>query len=329
MPANLNPQYYAAEERYKQAKDDREMLKALKEMLAIIPKHKGTEKLQADIKRKIAHAKENQQTKKSKGPKRFSYHVEKEGAGQIGVIGPPNTGKSQLVNSLAQVSFETAPYPFTTRIFQPAMMPFEDIKIQLIDLPPFSKEHMENWVPSLVKNCDAILLVFDFGSDDLLDQVEATLDLLHLHKIEIENKTGALEDDPRWKLLKTILAGNKMDISAANDNFAIFKEFYKDRFFVIPVSAKEHLALDNLKYAIFKLLNIVRIYSKRPGHEPDYDKPFILPAGKTVYDFACSVHQDFAQNLKFARVWGKSTFEGQRVTKEHVLEDKDVVELHE
>ena len=128
MPANLTPQYHAAEERYKQARDDREKMKALKEMMAYIPKHKGTEKLQADIKRKIARLKDDMEVKRSKGGHRFSFSVEREGAAQIVVVGPPNVGKSCLISNLTDTNLEVADYPFTTRIFQPAMMQYEDFQ---------------------------------------------------------------------------------------------------------------------------------------------------------------------------------------------------------
>lgn len=327
MPANLTPVYFAAEEKYKQAKDDRERLKALREMLAVIPKHKGTDKLQGDIKRKIAKLKEEQQTKKTKGPKRFAYHVDKEGAGQISVVGPPNTGKTQLVNSLTNANFEVGNYSFTTRIFQPAMMPYEDIQIQLVDFPPLSKEYMENWVPSLIKNSDALLLVIDFSRDDLLDQLEASLELLKYHKIEIENNRHDKEDF-RWGYLRSLLIANKTDIPESNENLSIYKEFYGDRFPVFTTSAKDKTAIGELKQEIVRLLNIVRIYSKRPGYDPEYDSPFILSRGKTLMGFAKTVHHDFASNLKYARVWGKNKFEGQRITKDYILEDKDVIELH-
>lgn len=327
MPANLTPQYFSAEERYKDAKDDRERLKALKEMLAVIPKHKGTEKLQADIKRKIARLKDDLQYKKSKGPKRFSYTIERDGAGQIAVVGPPNAGKSHIVNSLANVNFEVADYSFTTRIFQPAMMPYEDIQVQLVDLPPFAREYMENWIPSLIKNCDALLLVFDFSNDDLLDQIETTLELLHYYKIEVEDENIAKED-VRWTYLKSILIGNKMDMPNSEENYSIFKKFYGERFSIVTTLANDQMAIQKLKQEIVRLLSIVRVYSKRPRYEPEYNNPFILSRGKTVIDFAQTVHQDFAKNLKFARVWSRNKFNGQRVTKDYVLEDKDVIELH-
>jgi len=328
MPANLTPQYFSAEQRYKQAKDDRERLKALKEMLAVIPKHKGTDKLQGDIKRKIARLKDNIQDKKSKkGAKRFSFSVDKEGAAQIAIVGPPNVGKSQIVNSLTNTAHDVADYPFTTRIFQPAMMPYEDIQVQLVDLPPISLEYMENWIPSMIRGADAMLLIFDLSEDNLLDQVDTTFEILQHYKIGFEGKNIG-EKDIRWAYLETIIIGNKFDLPQAADNLEILKEFYDELFSIFVISSKNQADIEKLRQEIIKRLNIVRVYSKRPGHNPEYGNPFVFPRGSDLIDFAQEVHKDFAENLKFAKVWGINKFDGQRITKDYVLEDKDVIELH-
>jgi small GTP-binding protein len=329
MPANLTPQYLAAEERYKQAKDDREKMKALKEMLAYIPKHKGTEKLQADIKRKIARLKDEMEVKKSKGGHRFSYSVEREGAAQVVVVGPPNVGKSCLISNLTGAALEVAEYPYTTRIFQPAMMQYEDIQIQLIDLPPLSEGYTEKWVSSIIRIADMMIMVVDTSRDDLLEQVETTLSILDRFKIKA--KVSVIEDslDPiHWSLLKTLLVANKIDLQAAEDNYKILKEFYEDKFELIPVSALAKTNLDTIREKIIQSLKIIRVYSKRPGNEADTTRPFTFQKGSTLLDFAKAVHKDFAEKLKFARVWGTNVFDGQRINKDYVLQDKDVIELH-
>lgn len=328
MPANLTPQYYSAEDRYKAAKDDREKLKALKEMLAVIPKHKGTEKLQAEIKRKISHLKDELEGGKSKkGARRFSYSVEKEGAGQISIVGPPNSGKTSLVNALCSTELEVADYPFTTRIFQPAMMPFEDIQFQLVDLPPISTEYMENWVPGIIKTSDAVFLVLDLNDNALLDKIESSIELLRHHKIELIEKEKA-EEDARWTYLQSLVIGAKRDLQDAGDNLSVLKEFYQNTFPIIPSTADSAASMGIIKQHTAAMLDIVRIYSKRPGYEPEYDNPFVFPRGDTLLEFAKAVHKDFVDNLKFARVWSTSKFNGQRITKDYVLEDKDVIELH-
>ncbi len=328
MPANLTAQYYSAEEKYKNAKDDREKMKALREMLANIPKHKGTEKLQADIKRKIARLKDETEAKKSKGGHRFSYSVEREGAAQLVVVGPPNVGKSQLISTLTSAQLEVADYPFTTRIFHPAMMPYEDIQIQLVDLPPISEEYLENWVSSIIRIADMMLLVVDANRDDVLDQLEMTNQILSNFKIKPEKSRPEEETDPYWSVLKTLVLVNKIDLSHAVDNFQIFEEFYKDQFQILPVSALESINLDPIKTCIIDSLKIIRVYSKRPGHDPEMNRPYTFQQESTLMDFAKAVHKDFAQNLKFARVWGEHVFDGQRINKDYILHDKDVIELH-
>lgn len=327
MPANLTPIYYAAYERYKKASNDRERLKALKEMLSVIPKHKGTDKLQGDLKRKIARLKVDQQDKKSKKSKPFSYSIDKEGAGQITIVGPPNVGKSQLVNILSGATFEVADFPFTTRLFQPSMMVYEDIQVQLVDLPPVSDEYMEKWVPQLIKNSNGSVIVFDMSRDDLLDQVESTINCLNAFKIKLESDP-LVKEDYKWHYISSLFIGNKMDLPHAKENLSICNEFYGEHFSITPFSALNQGDIASLRNKIVKLLNIVRIYSKRPGHPPEMEKPFILSNGKTLKDLAEVVHKDFAKNLTFAKIWGENKFDGQRITKDYVLEDKDIIELH-
>ncbi len=329
MPANLTPQYMAAEERYKAARDDRERLKALKEMMALIPKHKGTEKLQAEIKRKIARLKDEMEVRRSRGGRRFSYSVEKEGAAQVMVVGPPNVGKSQLINSLTGANLEVANYPYTTRIFHPAMMPYEDIKIQLVDLPALSSQYIENWVSSMIRISDMMIIVLDISRDDVLEQMETTLSILVGFKIKCQGIAEQVpEDNIHWVCLKTVVVANKADLAGAADNFKIFEEFYQDLYEIIPVSALNHTNLDSLRRAIVDRLEIIRVYSKRPGHEPEMNHPFTFYKGDTLMDFARAIHKDFAKNLKFARVWGKDVFNGQRINKDYLLQDKDIIELH-
>jgi uncharacterized protein len=329
MPANLTPQYYAAEERYKAAKDEREKMKALKEMMAMIPKHKGTEKLQGDIKKKMARLKDEMDVKKSKGGHRFSFSVEREGAAQVMVIGPPNVGKTCLINSLTSAHLEVADYPFTTRIFFPAMMPYKDIQIQLVDLPAISEQHLENWVSSMIRISDMMLLIVDTCCDDLLDQVETTLSILEGYKIYAEGLIKNESLDPiHWINLKTIVIANKADLPTCAENLKILEEFYGERFQIIPVSAINKTNLDSIKFSVIEILQLLRVYSKRPGHDADMAQPYTFKSGDTLLDFSKAVHKDFARNLKFARVWGEGVFDGQRINKDYVLQDGDVIELH-
>ena len=328
MPANLTPQYMAAEKHYREAGTDHDRLQALKEMLRTIPKHKGTDKLQADIKRRMAALKEQVQKKGRGGKQQFSYSVKKEGLPQIALVGAPNVGKSQLIASLTNAHPEIAEYPFTTRIFLPGVIIYKNFHIQIVDLPPVSGEYMEYWVPELIRNADLAALVIDLAADDPLEQIEDTINVLKGNRIFLTNEMHDLDPYSAEYPLRTILIGNKSDNKNAPDNWEIISELYHDRFPMCPVSAKTGTNLNDLQQLFIDVLDIIRVYSKPPGKEPSKEKPFILKKGSTLEQFAVAVHHDFADQLKFARVWGASTFDGQHVNRGYLLEDEDIIELH-
>lgn len=328
MPANLTPQYFQAEKGYREAKTDRDRLRALKEMLATIPKHKGTEKLQADIKRRMATIKEEAEKRGKTGKKQFSYYVKKEGLPQVVLVGPPNVGKSQLISTLTNAQPEIADYPYTTRMYLPSVLIYKNFHIQLVDLPPISKEFMEFWVPEIIKHADAVALIINLAAEDPLEQIEDTRNLLKESRIFLTNETHEFDPYCGEHYLQTMLIGNKSDLKLAPGNWKIITELYENQFPMCPISAKNRTNLLELQQLIIDVLNIIRVYSKPPGKEPSKDRPFILKKGSTLLDFAEAVHHDFADKLKFARVWGMTKFNGQRVNREYLLEDEDIIELH-
>ncbi|MDZ7374712.1 MAG: TGS domain-containing protein [candidate division KSB1 bacterium] len=328
MPANLPPQYFEAERKYREARSTPEKLEALKEMLAVMPKHKGTEKLQADIKRRIAKLKEEAQRGRKGGGKGYSIYVEKEGAGQVTLAGLPNVGKSSLLAALTRAEPEIADYPFTTRKPQPGMLQFENISIQLVDLPPLDRCYMEAWVPGIIRVADVALLVIDLASDDPLSQAEETIEILRSHRIEpVGRAVGTAVTGPSVEK-PAVLVGNRLDVPGAQDNLQVLASLYAGTLPVVGVSAVTRAGLDDLGRTIYAMLNIVRVYAKPPGKTPDLEKPFVFRKGSTVLDFAAAVHKDFAEKLKFARVWGVNKFDGQRVNRDYVLEEGDIIELH-
>lgn len=326
MPANLTPEYKAAEEQFRSARSHQEKLEALELMLATIPKHKGTEKMQADLKRKLSKMRKSEG--KKGGKRTFSYHVEKQGAAQAILIGPPNSGKTTLINSVTNADLNVGNYPFTTRIMQPAMMPYQNIQIQLVDTPAIHPDYYERWVFGLIRYADIALLVVDLGSSDVLGNIDNLLGILE------EGRIFLVKDFPTRKLppgvchKKTILIGNKMDKKDAEDNLEIIREFYQDQFRILPVSCKTGWGLDTLKEKIFKNLGIIRVYTKSPGQDPDLKKPFILKQGQTVEDLAHQIHKDLAKQMKFARIWGEGYYDGQPVEQSHPLKDEDIIEIH-
>jgi len=329
MPANLPPQYFETEKKLKHAKTPQEKIKILEELLSIVPKHKGTEKLQALLKTKIAKLKSAAQKKPSVARHSPTHCVEKSGAGQVILIGPPNSGKSMLVKSLTNANPEIGDYPFTTRLSYPAMMDFENIQIQLVDTPPITPDYMESWLFEFIKESDGILMLLDSSDSRSVNTVEALLSLLKDKKIELysENK-GALEKKEGIFLKKALVVANKKDLLLEDDNLNTLHEFCERKYKLIPISALTGEGLDVLKRDIFLMLDVIRVFSKIPGKKADLNDPFTLQKGSSVIDMARTVHKDFALKLKYARIWSKNKYQGQMVNRDHILEDEDILELH-
>jgi ribosome-interacting GTPase 1 len=329
MPANLPPQYHKAEQEFRSAGSPAERLEKLREMYRLLPKHKGTEKLQSDLKQKMSRLKDELDHAKAGAKKTgVSYRVPHEGAGQVVLVGPPNAGKSALLTALTHARPEVAAYPFTTRAPQPGIMMWHDAPVQLVDLPPIAPEFLEPWVPGVIRSADSAILVADLGSDDLGEAVEAVLQRLAAVHTELVGTLPYDVDDESVRHLRTILAANKQDAPGAEDRLAILREWFEPRFPVIPASAQDGRGLETLREAAYHLLGVLRVYTKVPGKPADRSRPFTLPIGSTVLDLARVIHKDFEQTLKSARIWGTGVFDGQPVKRDHELHDSDVIELH-
>ena len=329
MPANLPPQYLKVEDEYRKAQSAETRLEKLRELFRLLPKHKGTEKLQSDLKQKISQLKDEQARGKATAKKGgVSYHVPREGAGQVMLIGPPNAGKSALLAALTSATPEVAPYPFTTRLPQPGMMMWEDVAVQLVDLPAISVEFVEPWVPNVIRSGDAAVLVADLASDDVADETLAVLERLEQSHTELVGELPFDNEDEATRHLKTVMAPNKFDSAGAPDRLEILREWFEPRFPIVPVSALTGEGLESLRTATYHLLGMMRIYTKVPGKAADRARPFALPIGSTVLDLAREIHRDFEHSLKSARIWGTGVFDGQAVKHDHELHDGDLVELH-
>lgn len=330
MPANLTPDYLAAEARFREAVTTEDKLAALDEMYATIPKHKGTEKLRADIKRRVSKLRDKGKQSAKKGKRFDEFHVEKQGAGQVVLLGPPNSGRSTLLSRLTLAEPEIADYPYTTRAPQPGMMEFEDVTVQLVDTPPMFGEHTEGGVISLARNADSVALVLDAADNALLDEIEEIRAETAKSRMVISGARAAEVDLAPGAVAKpAFIVANKVDLSGAADNLDVLDEFYSGEFDIYPVSALTGEGLEHLRRGMFGSLGIIRVYTKIPGKPPDLDKPFTLKKGSTLMDFAATVHKDFTQRLRFARAWGKHHLDGAQIGRDHVLEDGDVVEMHE
>lgn len=346
MPANLTPEYKQAAQALRQMREPRERLECLKEMLRTIPKHKGTEHLQAELRSRIKQLSEELTSPRQTGRTGPSYSVRPEGAAQVCLIGPPNAGKSSLHARLTGSHSDIGPYPYTTQQPVPGMLPFEDIHFQLIDLPPISKDFMEPWLVNVLQSADAVLLVVDLSDPECLEHVLTLRERLAAKRILLaEHWPGlsaadeaappgtAAEDeeelpDPFRIVLPTLLIANKSDLDPEPAEVTVLEELLGVRFPAIATSAVTGQGLDGLGPLLFRGLAIVRVYTKAPGHSPDRDRPITLRRGATVLDVARLVHKDIAQSLRFARIWGSGQFDGQQVGPEHAVADGDVIELH-
>ncbi|MGA2194200.1 MAG: GTPase [Bryobacteraceae bacterium] len=312
MPANLTADYLAAEQAYQRAQTHQEKIAALEQMLATLPKHKGTEKIQADLRRRLSQTRKESQ-KKGASHAAPPYFVKREGAGQVVLIGPPNSGKSQMVRHLTHARPEVADYPFTTRLPTPGMMLFENVQIQLVDTPPMSAEFMEPWMAQVIRPAHLSALIVDPNDPDVLGEIEFILQTLE-----------------GWQLPPPkLLAGNKCDQPGAGENFAALQALYGDRFRTVRVSAATGAGLEVFACETFRSLDLVRFYSKAPGKKPDLEVPYVLRRGATIADAAAHVHRDFAEHLKYARLFRKSyDHAGLMVERTHAVEDEDVLEFH-
>ncbi len=326
MPTNLPPDYFKIEEEYRAAKTAGEKIAHLEDMLSIIPKHKGTDRLRGDLRRKLAKLKEAAQTRKKTGRQESAFHIDKEGAGQAVLVGHANVGKSSLVAALTNAKPEVAPYPFTTWTPTPGMMKVENVQVQLIDTPPLNGDYVEPELFNLIRRADLVLLVVDLQAYPI-QQLEDTLALLEERRILPRRLQDRYTGQLRATFVPLLVVVNKNDDEGSDGDFDVFCELIEEDWQMVSVSAKTGRHFDRLERAVFERLEIVRIYSKPPGKEPDFNSPFVMKEGGTVEEFAGKVHQDFLANLKSARVWGSATHDGQMVGRDHVLQDGDVVEL--
>lgn len=330
MPANLTPQYHEAERRFREAQTPAEKVACLEEMARVIPKHKGTEKMRADIKRRISKLKNDagkNGAKRSSGPT-----VDREGAGQIVMIGAPNAGKSALLAATSKAAPEVADYPFTTRKPIPGMVRYENVQLQLVDFPPVSNDYIEPWMAQIARNADALIWVIDLGSGDLLDDIELIQQTFEAWKIKPVTEVVTpemIEDMPTGIVpIRVLVVGQKSDHPDSADNLEVFQEIYGDTWPIITVSAEQGENLDLFAKTLYDMLNVVRVYTKTPGKKADMTAPYTLPRGRTVVDVAGMVHKDFATQLKFARIWGTDKYDGQMVQRDYVVQEEDMIELH-
>jgi ribosome-interacting GTPase 1 len=326
MPTNLPPDYFVVEKECRQATSPETKIACLEEMLSIVPKHKGTDHLRADLRRRLSKLKASTQAHRGSGRQTSAFHIDKEGAGQVAVVGLPNVGKSALVATSTHATPEVADYPFTTWTPTPGMMPIEDIQVQLIDTPPLNEDFVEPELLNLIRRCDLILLVVDLQGYPI-QQLEDAIAILQENRIYPLHLQDQYAGQRQLSVIPMLVVVNKTDDESADEDFQVLRELIEGPWHLIPVSATTGRNLDGLKKAIFDQLEIIRVYSKPPGQPADLDEPFVVEKGCTVEELAAKVHKDFVERLKSARVWGSAEHDGQMVGRDYVLQDGDVVEL--
>ncbi|MCE4599331.1 MAG: TGS domain-containing protein [Desulfurococcales archaeon] len=388
MPANLTAEAKAKLAKYSEARTIEEKIQALEEFISAVPKHKGTENLLLWARRRLAELKEEKEERRRKragggGPRIF---VERAGAGQVVLIGPPNSGKSSLLARLTNARPEIAPYPFTTQTPIPGMLQYEDIQFQLVDTPPLLLDQpdspVNNRILGLARNANALLIVVGLDEPDPGYTLSRIMELLEDRGIVVTRRRGLVrilksreingvkiqgsgrmidftEDDLRRLLASyriynaiveiegdvslddvekaiyqarmykpAIIVLNKSDLPEARMKVSKIGELAGDDTPLVIASAKTGEGLNDIGGIIFKILGIIRVYTKQPNKEPD-PNPLIVPKGTTVIEAARRIHKDLARNFKYAKIWGPSArYPGQRVGGEHILEDGDLIEIH-
>lgn len=326
MPTNLPPDYFDADKRFREAQTPAEKIACLEEMISIVPKHKGTDKLRADLRRQLSRLREEAQSRKKTGGHTSAFVVEREGAGQVVILGPTNVGKSSLVAALTNAQPEVSAAPYTTWKPMPGMMPVENIQVQLVDTPPLDRDYLEGGLFELARRSDLIVLMVDLQADPL-QQLADTLAILHEHRIVPPERRTMLGDQERISFVPMLVAVNKCDDQRVDEDFEILCELFEDDCPLLPISVLAGRNLEIFKQRVLERLNVIRVYAKPPGQPPDLERPFVLKKGATIDDLALKIHRDFYNNLKSARVWGSSAFDGQLVQRDYPLQDGDIVEL--
>lgn len=352
----------------------------------MVPRHKGTERLLRQLRSKLSKLEGEAEKRRSmrKGSAAASpFHIKKEGAGQIVLVGLTTTGRSSVLRWLTHAKPEVSPHSFNTRIPVPGMMDYEDILIQLVELPAIyddmaSGKGLGPQIIGAIRNSDAVAVVIDLSRDAVLqmdsvlkelgnaslrlneqppriglektgsggvqifgvplykDDVDELKEILskYSHNVKVQlyqptTKNEILEAiDARMTYRKTIVIGTKGDSAGSSENYRALEEKYHHRFPLVAVSAEKDRGKEELKSEVFKVLDVIRVYTKEPRKKPS-EKPIVLKKEATVADLARRLPKVFQEQFKYAKVMGPSAkFDMEFVGAGHVLRDKDVVQLY-
>jgi small GTP-binding protein len=289
-------------------KEGRERVREVNALIAELPDYKNGP--YADL-RKWLLAEIEESRVRSSALNRDSIEVRHEGAAQIALVGPPNVGKSSILQALSEIQIKTGDYPFTTLRPIPALTRIGGVLVQLVEIPGLIEGANDDRgggkaLLGVLRTADAI--VFCARADAEPDELQAV-------RAEV---TLAGIDKP------AVLAATRAD-EASPDMIDRLKAAFPD-LDVVPVSVIDEASLEAFRDAVWRLTGLIRVLLRTAGTtDPE---PLALDPGATVEDVADWIHHDVAATFIGARVWGPSArFDAQRVGRDHALLDGDVVEI--
>jgi small GTP-binding protein len=288
-------------------KDGGERIKELRAILAELPDYRNGP--YGDI-RKWVNAQIVESRVRKKVVHRDSLQVRREGVAQIAFVGPPNAGKSSLLQALSSIQIKTGDYAFTTLRPVPALMRLRGVLVQLVEIPGLIEGAYEDRgggraLLGVLRAADAMVLCQDAsGPLDGLKAVRSELEAAGIAHRAIVAVTKLDEADPS--------AVQRMGAAAGLP--------------AVGVSVLDDESLERLREELWRLTGLIRVFLRRPGDSEA--EPTALEPGSTVLDAATTIHHELASACAGARVWGSSAkFDGQRVGAGHVLLDDDLVEI--
>jgi small GTP-binding protein len=323
MPTNVPPEYRKAEEAYRASKTADEKLERLEDMIALLPKHKGTEHLYADLKRRVSTLRKQLETTDKKSRHGSFVEFIRQGAAQVILIGPPNSGKSSIMKMLTKAHPEVGDYPFTTNQMHPGMTVYEDIQIQLVDTPPVTADFMPTHLLGVVRRTDGVLLVTDMSTDSVLDDIDAVFEKFSERHVQFVREKNP---ENRDSVLCRVIA-NKMDAPGSKDRLELVQQMLGGKLDILPMSVTRGDDVLKIPEMLFHWLDIVRVYTKAPGEKAKKDNPHTVFAGQSVSDICALIHKDFVEKLRFARLW-RGTAAPVTVSRNELVKDGDIIELH-
>ena len=256
MPANLPAEAKHKWAEVSAAKNPRKKLQLMQEFLSLVPKHKGTAKLCAQVKKQMAALRREIEEKKRRkvgrgGPKFF---IEKEGAAQIALIGLTNSGKSSLLSALTNAKVEVSPYPYTTREPEPGIMTYQDIQFQMVEAPALMEGSADGraWglqTLGLARNADGLILMVDLAQDPV-SQLSTILNELEKARILVSKPKARVEIEKKFMGhgLRIILIGNLLDCTVKDVEELL--RSYRVNDAVVKISGEA--TLDEVEDAVFE-----------------------------------------------------------------------------